>query len=88
MHSFREEAAKALTDILSRPEGLNCVVALRPGGLMGGFLRVVRKAEGITVVLVDRPENILKRISFYDIDSRPIEKRLSEKEKLHYLHEI
>jgi len=55
---------------------------------MGGYLRVVNKAGGITVVLVDRPENILRRITFYDIESRPIEKSLSEKEKLLYLREI
>ena len=34
------------------------------------------------------PENILKRITFYDIDSHPIEKQLTEKEKLPYLREI
>ena len=37
---------------------------------------------------MDKPENILNQITFYDIDSRPIEKRLTEKEKLFYLREI
>jgi shikimate kinase len=88
IHSFRDEAAKALKDILSRPESRNCVIALPPSGLMGGYLRVVRKTEGTTVALMDRPENILKRITFYDIDSHPIEKQLSSKEELLYLREI
>jgi shikimate kinase len=86
--SFRSEAAKALTNILARPESRDCVVALPPSGLMGGYLRVVKKAGGITVVLVDTPENILKRITFYDIESRPIDKRLTEKDKLFYLRDI
>ena len=86
--SFRNEAAKALMNILGNPESRNSVIALPPSGLMGSYLRVLRKAGGIIVVLMDKPENILKRITFYDIDSRPIEKRLTEKEKLLYLREI
>jgi shikimate kinase len=88
MHSYREEAAKALVHILSNPESNDCVIALPPSGLMGAYLRAVRKAEGTTVVLTDTPENILDRIRFYDIDSHPIEKRLTEKEKQLYLREI
>lgn len=81
-YSFRIEAAKALTDVLARPESRNCVVALPPSGLLAGYLRIVKKAGGTVVVLLDSPENILERITFYDIDSRPIEKRLTEREKL------
>jgi shikimate kinase len=44
---------------------------------MGGYLRAVKKANGITAVVTGKPENILKRIRFYDIDSRPIEKKLT-----------
>jgi shikimate kinase len=64
------------------------VIALPPSGLMGSYLRVVKKAGGLTVVLIDKPENILNRITFYDIDSRPVEKQLTEKEKHLYLWEI
>jgi shikimate kinase len=87
-HSFRNEAARALMHILGNSESRNCVIALTPSGLMGRYLRVIKKAGGTTVVLTDKPENILNRITFYDIDSRPIEQRLSEKEKLLYLREI
>ena len=86
--SFRSEAARALIHILGHPESRNCVIALPPSGLMGRYLRVLRRAGGTTVVLMDKPENILNRITFYDIDSRPIEKRLSDREKLLYLREI
>ncbi len=88
MHSFRSEAAEALVHILNRPDSRDCVIALPPSGLMGGYLRAVKKAGGVTIVLNDKPENILERITFYDIDSRPIEKKLSAEEKRLYLREI
>jgi shikimate kinase len=86
--SFRNEAARALMHILGQPDSRNCVIALPPSGLMGRYLRVLKRAGGTTVVLTDKPENILRRIKFYDIDSRPIEKQLTDKEKLLYLREI
>lgn len=88
IHSFRNEAAKALVHLLSRPESRDCVIALSPSGLMGGYLRAIKKANGTTVVVTDKPENILARIRFYDIDSRPIEKKLTPKEKKLYLRGI
>lgn len=39
-------------------------------------------------MITDKPENILDRIRFYDIESRPIEKKLTPKEKKLYLKEI
>lgn len=87
-HSFRDEAAKALVNLLNRPESRDCVIALPPSGLMGGYLRAIKKANGTTVVVADKPENILDRIRFFDIDSRPIEKSLTPKEKKLYLREI
>lgn len=43
MHSFRDEAAKALIHILSQPKSENSVIALPPSGLMSGYWRVVKK---------------------------------------------
>ncbi len=88
IHSFRDEAAKALVHLLNRPESRDCVIALPPSGLMGGYLRAIKKANGTTAVVTDKPENILERIRFYDTDSRPIEKKLTPKEKKLYLREI
>lgn len=39
VHSFRNEAAKALVHLLNRPESRDCVIALPPSGLMGGYQR-------------------------------------------------
>jgi shikimate kinase len=88
MHSYRDEAAKALVDLLSRPESRDSVIALPPGGLMGGLLRAVRRATGITIALTDDPENILKRITFYDIDSKLIQRDLTAEEMRLQLREI
>src|SRR4030042_2510109 len=51
--SFRSEAARALMHILGHPESRNCVIALPPSGLMGGYFRALKKAGGMTVVLKD-----------------------------------
>ena len=88
IYSFRKEASKALKQLLTQEESQNCVIALPPSGLMHDYWRVVKKAGGISVVLTDRPENILERISFYDVNSRPINKQLTEDEKRLYLKEI
>lgn len=88
IHSYREKAAEALAHLLARPESRASVIALPPSGLMGGYLRAIRKSTGITVALSDRPENILARIRFYDVDSNPIEKVLTAEERRDYLKEI
>lgn len=88
IHSYRNEAAKALVHLLNRPESRDSVIALPPSGLMGGYLQVIKKSAGIIIVLNDTPENILERIRFFDIDSKPIEKNLTPKEKHLYRKEI
>jgi shikimate kinase len=59
-----------------------------PSGLRDAYLRVIRKAGCVTVVLEDTPDNIVQRIVFYDIDSRPIDKTLTEADKALYCKEI
>lgn len=86
--SFIQEAAKALTCLLQRLESRACVIALPPSGLRGGYLRAVRKGGGTVIVLNDRPENIVARIRFFDIDSKPVEKNLTDREKRLYCREI
>ncbi len=55
---------------------------------MGGYLSAIKKSVGVTAVLRDKPENILDRITFFDIDSKLIEKDLTAREKRLYLKEI
>jgi hypothetical protein len=45
--------------------------------------QVVKKtAESVIVVLQDTPANILKRITFYDSESRQIQKELTDRERI------
>jgi shikimate kinase len=89
LYSFRAEASRALTHLLAREGSADLVVALPPSGLMGGYWRVVKNMASTTiVVLQDTPENILKRITFYDIDSHRIHKKLTAPERPLYLREI
>jgi shikimate kinase len=88
-HSFRLAASRALTHVLSQVESSNWVIALPPSGLMGSYWKVVKKTQDATIVVLrDAPENILKRITFYDIDSCRIQKTLTERERGLYLRKI
>jgi shikimate kinase len=88
-HSFRLAASRALTQVLSKVGSSNWVIALPPSGLMGSYWRVVKKTQDATiVVLKDEPENILKRIAFYDIDSCRKQTNMTKREKEHYLQKI
>ena len=42
----------------------------------------------VSISITDKPENILKRLTFYDIDSNLLEIDLTKKEKEKYLNEI
>lgn len=89
LNGFRRDVARAFQHVLSRGESRNCVIALPPSGLTGPCWKVVQKMEdAFIIVLVDSPENIIERITFYDIDSRKVDKILSADEKLCYLQEI
>jgi shikimate kinase len=85
-YSYRKECAVVLENIATADQ--DCVIALPPSGLRDAFLRVVRRVPGLTVAVHDTPENILERITFYDIDSRRIDKHLTDEERGLYLKEI
>jgi shikimate kinase len=88
-HDFRLAASQALRQVLSREDSRNCVIALPPSGLLGGYWKVVNGTRDATIVVLrDTPENILKRITFYDIDSRLMPKNLTDREKGLYFREI
>lgn len=87
-YSYRVKACQALRDILAPNHSHDCVVALPPSGLMDGYWSVVKKANGTIVWLTDAPERILERLTFYDDESRPVEKTLDKQERPLYLKEI
>ena len=85
-YDYRKDCAVVLERIATANP--DCVIALPPSGLRDAFLRVVRRVPGVTVAVHDTPENILERITFYDIDSRRIDKHLTGEERILYLKEI
>jgi shikimate kinase len=85
-YSYRKECAIVLERIATANS--DCVIALPPSGLRDAFLRVVRRVPGVTVAVHDTPENILERVTLYDIDSRLIEKHLTDEERTLQLKEI
>ncbi|MBI4700959.1 MAG: hypothetical protein HY744_07330 [Deltaproteobacteria bacterium] len=85
-YSYRKETSVVLGRLLTAHD--DCVVASVPSGLRDAYLRVVRRLDCVTVAIEDAPENILQRITFYDVDSQPIEKRLTDEEKRLYRREI
>jgi len=87
-HDFHREAAKALRHLLDQPESQQAVIALPPSGLMGGYLAVIKKAQGLKVVLEDTPERILDRVVFYDADSKLMDWTPRPEDRPQYLREI
>ena len=85
-YSFRKEASVVLKKILTNNS--SCVIACPPSGLRDAYSRVIRKIGAVVVAIEDTPENILERITFYDIDYRLMEKHLTAEEKRYYLKDI
>jgi shikimate kinase len=85
---YRKEAAKVLQQILDTNQDVNIVIALSPAGLMRPYLQVVESAQGITILLHDSPENIFKRLVFYDIDSKIYNVHITPKQKPLYIRSI
>jgi len=87
-NSFRKAASVVLKEIFTDYAGKDFVLAMPPSGLRDYYWRIIKVQEPIIIEITDDPKNILKRISFFDIDSKPIKKKLSEQEKMLYLREI
>ena len=91
-YSFREYTRIVLHDLLNKKE--NAVIASIPSGLRDNYLREYKKSSKaigntfISIHLSDKPENILKRITFYDKESKLMDVKLSDREKVLYFEEI
>ena len=88
MNSFRKEASKALSHLLSLESSRECVIALPPSGLMSHYWNVVNRSKGLTIALNDKPENILRRITFYDKNSKPMKRHLTKDGRAYFRSEI
>lgn len=88
-YSFRaKKGSLVLKHLVTLDQNENIIIALPPSGLMDSYYRIIKNIECITIVLIDKAKNILKRIDLYDVDSKKIKKELTEKEKAYYLEDI
>lgn len=85
---YNYKYAEALMVLLKNLGNTPSVIELPSSGLMYKSWRVVKKAKGITVAIHDKPENIVKRIVFYDIDTKPLDITLTDRERYFYLIDI
>ena len=88
-YSYRKEAcAKVLKWLIVTNKQYDYVIVMPSTGLHAPYYRIIRGANGMIIVIQDKPENTVKHLTFYDDDSNRIEKHLTEKEVKAYLKEI
>ncbi|MBI4860588.1 MAG: hypothetical protein HY815_10040 [Candidatus Riflebacteria bacterium] len=79
-YSFRLDHAPILKKTILDHADESFVLDLAPSGVMDTYWRLLKKQErAIIVAVLDKPENILKRITFYDDDDHLIEPKLTDK---------
>lgn len=78
--------SKVLEHMIRREDDF--VAALPPFGLMGAMWPVIKDSGSTVILLNDTPKNILKRIIFFDLDSNPINRVLSDEERNYYYEGI
>lgn len=90
MNGYRQKASVVLDKLLKIQE--NSVISGTPAGLRDSYLQVYKKHKKeinlISVNIIDTPENVLDRLTFYDIDSKLLDIELIANEKKKYLKKI
>lgn len=90
LYGFREKASVVLDQLFSR--NIDCVVAGTPAGLKFAYNSVYKRhkkdKELYSIHLFDTCENVLNRLTFYDIDSNPIDEPMTPEKRKRYLREI
>jgi shikimate kinase len=86
MNGYREKASVVLDLLFNTPE--NAVISGVPSGLQNAYLQVYKKYKKEidikSVLIIDSPENILKRLTFYDENSKLLDIELNEDQKQKY----
>ena len=82
--TYREKTIIVLSKILRENQD-NFIIAMTPSGLMDNYWKIIKKDDSlITIALMDKAKNILKRITFYDDYSKPMESLLTKENKKLY----
>ncbi|MEA1873810.1 MAG: shikimate kinase [Bacteroidota bacterium] len=89
-NGFREKTSVVLNKILKKDKDM--VIASTASGLRDHYLKqykITKKTKDIVSInLIDKPENILNRLIFFDKNSIQIENKLSVNDRKEYLKEI
>ena len=88
MREYRIEAAKALVHLLAQPQSKEAVIAMPPSGFMAAYWDVIKEQSCAKISLFDSPENIFKRLTFFDEESNPKQKTLNNAQAARYLKSI
>ncbi|MDD4246943.1 MAG: shikimate kinase [Dysgonamonadaceae bacterium] len=92
MDEFRDKASVVLDRLFSKSTDTNTVIAGTPAGLKFAYLRVYKKHKAkkdlFSIYIKDSPENILNRLTFYDMDSNPITVEMDPFREILYLKEL
>lgn len=90
MNGYRQKASVVLDKLFKMQE--NSVISGTPSGLRNSYLQVYKKhkknIELISINIIDKPKNVLDRVTFYDVNSELEIVELGENEKKKYLKEI
>jgi len=90
MDEFRRKGSIVLDQLFSK--NIDCVVSGTPSGLKFSYLSVYKKHKKdkalYSIHLYDSFENVLDRLTFYDIDSNPVIEPMDELKRKRYLQEI
>ncbi len=90
MNEYRQKASVVLEKLFC--EAHDSVIAGTPSGLMDSYLEIYlaskKTADVRSIHIFDKPENIIERLEFYDVNSVLLENNLTEIEKKRYLKEI
>jgi shikimate kinase len=90
MIGYREKASVVLDSLFAK--NINSVISGTPSGLKYSYLQVYKKHKAVkdlfSIHLSDSHENVLDRITFYDIDSNLITENLNDSQKKRYLKKI
>ena len=87
---FRQKASIVLDNLFTTDE--NSVIAGTIAGLKDSYFKIYQKHKKrkdlISIHIIDDPENVLNRLTFYDADSKMYEKAMDDKMRKMYLKEI
>lgn len=86
--TYRQKVSVVLSIILKENND-DFILAMPPSGLMDNYWKIIRSDDSlITIVLRDKAKNILRRLTFYDDYSKPMDSPVTRENEKNYLRDI